>query len=259
MDNICNNARKAQSQSRTQGRLSRTRLVGGALSLGLLANLAALPGVAQQAEPLPDVEPTTEGSQLPTELPEGARFKCQISEGAFTVMYQPESQPDKVYPWATPGEMGGGWTAERRCNTISDRLESYRPEGLVELQVGMENGYDVVCATTEQSPGQCKIVFTVPPGQNPVVTRDQVFENLALADAGNDTTVVNTFTGSGSNDILGQIGEAINFPLGGSSATRSTSAGINLKPFLDRADGGTGAALSNGTAPGRRLNPNNFR
>ncbi len=254
MDNR-NNARKAKSQNRTPSRLSRARLVGGALSLGLLANLAALPGVAQEADPLPDVEPTARDTQLP----EDARFKCQIYAGVFTVMYEPESQPDKVYPWATPGEMGGGWTAERRCNTISDRLESYRPEGLVELQVGMENGYNVVCATTEQSPGQCKIVFTVPPGQNPVVTRDQVFQNLALADAGNDTTVVNTFTGSGSSDILGQIGEAINFPLGGSSATRSTSAGINLKPFLDRADGGTGAALRGDNAPSRRLSPNNFR
>lgn len=242
------NIRKAHS--RTQA--SHTRLVGGALCMGLLA--LAAPGIAQETNPLPEVEPTAENGSLP----EDARFECQLFEGAYTVMYRPESQPDQVYPWATPGELGGGWTAERRCYTISDRLESYRPEGLVELQVGMENGYDVVCATTEQSPGQCKIVFTVPPGQNPVVTRDRVFENLALADAGNDTTVVNTFTGNGSNDILGQISEAINFPLG-RTANPSTSTGINLKPFLDSADGGTGAALNERTVPGRRLNPESFR
>ncbi|MGB3294421.1 MAG: COP23 domain-containing protein [Phormidesmis sp.] len=244
------NIRKAHSRSQ----FGHARLVGGALCLGLLTNLAA-PGMAQESNPLPDVEPTAEDSSLP----EDARFECQLSEGAYTVMYRPESQPDTVYPWATPGEMGGGWTAERRCYTISERLESYRPEGLVELQVGMENGYDVVCATTEQSPGLCKIVFTVPPGQNPVVTRDRVFENLALADAGNTTTVVNTYTGNGSNNILGQISEAFNLPLGGSSTTPSTSTGINLKPFLDTADGGTGAALKSPTAPGRSLNPNNFR
>ena len=230
-----------------------TRLVGGALCMGLLT--LAAPGMAQESESLPEVEPTVEGGSLP----EDARFECQLYEGAFTVMYRPESQPETVYPWATPSQMGGGWTAERRCYAISDRLESYRPEGLVELQVGMENGYDIVCATTEQSPGQCKIVFTVPPGQNPVVTRDRVFENLALADAGNNTTVVNTFTGNGNNDILGQIGEALNLPIGNASANRPSSNGINLKPFLDRADGGTGAALRSGTTPGRPLNPNNFR
>ncbi|WP_121970998.1 COP23 domain-containing protein [Leptolyngbya sp. BC1307] len=232
----------------TPGRRGRT-LVGSALCTGLLSGLVALPGHAQSTEPVPEVEPAAEGSELPAD----ARFACQLYQGEFTVMYQPESQPEQAYPWATPGEMGGGWTAERRCYTISDRLESYRPQGLVDLQVGVENGYDIVCATTEQTPGQCQIVFTVPPGQNPVVTRDRVFENLAQADAGSDTTVVNTFTGNGSN-ILGQLGEILNFPSSGTSADA-----INLKPFLDTADGGTGSALRPSAQPSRPLNPDNFR
>lgn len=225
-------------------------LIGGTLCTGLLAGLVALPGYAQSTEPIPEVEPAAEGSELPAD----ARFSCQLYQGEFTVMYQPESQPDQAYPWATPGQLGGGWTAERRCNTISDRLESYRPQGLVDLQVGVENGYDIVCATNEQTPGQCQIVFTVPPGQNPVTTRDRVFENLAQADAGNDTTVVNTFNGNGSS-ILGEIGEVLNFPTSG----RSSNTGINLKPFLDNADGGTGTALRATPSPSRPLNPDNFR
>jgi hypothetical protein len=155
--------------------------------------------------------------------------------------------------------MGGGWTAERRCFAISDRLESYRPEGLAELQVGMENGYDIVCATTEQSPGECKIVFTVPRGQNPVVTRDRVFDNLTIADAGTETTVVTTFTGTNDNDLLGELGNIIgNWPIGQQAPT-ATSNGINLKPFLSPADGGTGSALNAPVAPSRSLNPDNFR
>lgn len=225
--------------------------------LGLMAGALASPlgSYAQEApsEPLPEVEPTTGGSQLPTD----ARFECQISDGAFTVMYLPESQPDRAYPWATPGEMGGGWTAERRCYTISERLEEYRPEGLVELQVGTENGYDTVCATTEQVPGLCKIVFTVPPGQDPVGTRDRVFDNLVLADGGSDTTVVNTFADSGNSNILGQIGDVLSFPIPGAGSQART--GIDLKPFLDPADGGTGTALTRSAPAGRPLNPDNFR
>jgi hypothetical protein len=223
------------------------RRLSGVLCTGLFAGLlsAALPSFAQE---LPEVDPPTSGQ----DLPEDARFECQLYEGEFTVMYRPESQPDRVYPWATPGAMGGDWSAEKRCYTISERLEAYRPEGLVELQVGIENGYDIVCATTEQVPGLCKIVFTVPPGQNPVMTRDRVFENLALADAGNNTNVVNTYTGAGSPDILGQIGEALNLPMSGSERT-----GINLKPFLDTADGGTGTALNGAST--RSLNPDSFR
>ncbi len=249
---------KSLFQGRIHGQLSRVALLGSALCTGLVVSVigTALPGYTQDADPLPEVESTAEGSQLP----EDARFECQLSDGQFTVMYRPESQPEQVYAWATPGEMGGGWTAEKRCYTISERLESYRPEGLVDLQVGTENGYDIVCATTEQTPGLCKIVFTVPPGQDPVITRDRVFENLALADGGNDTTVVNTFTGAGSPDILGQISEALGtqgFPVLGSPGSPSAN-GINLKPFLDTADGGTGTALRPSTSS-RPLNPENFR
>jgi len=227
-------------------------LIGGAL----IASVIAAPGIAQTDDSLPDVESTTESAQVPTE----ARFECQISNGEYTVMYLPENQPESAYAWATPGEMGGGWTAEKRCFTISERLESYRPEGLAELQVGTENGYDTVCATTEQFPSLCKIVFTVPPGQNPVITRDLVFENLALADGGTDTTVVSTFTGSNDNGLLGEIGSVISgFPMPSTPAATPSSNGINLKPFLAPADGGTGTALRRPAPAGRPLNPDNFR
>lgn len=224
----------------------------------LVTSFAAItaPSFAQSSDPLPDVESTIEGAQVPTE----ARFACQISNGEYTVMYLPENQPESAYAWATPGDMGGGWTAEKRCFTISERLESYRPEGLAELQVGSENGYDTVCATTEQFPSLCKIVFTVPPGQNPVITRDLVFENLALADGGTDTTVVSTFTGSSNSGLLGEIGSVINsFPMPNTPTATSSSNSINLKPFLSPADGGTGTALGELTPAGRRLNPDNFR
>ena len=226
-------------------------LIGGAITASIFTNF--LPVRAQSTE---DALPEVDASDGGNPLPEDARFECQISNGEFTVMYLPESQPDQAYSWATPEAMGGGWTAENRCYTISDRLEAYRPEGLTELQVGTENGYDVVCATTEQEPGLCKIVFTVPPGQNPVVTRDRVFENLALADSGTETTVVNTFTGAGGSDILEKITGAFNLPFPESAPASRT--GINLKPFLDPSDGGTGSALENGT-PVRSLNPDNFR
>ena len=246
--------------STNRDRLSRTLLLTGTI-LSAIAT-AALPGYAQiPPPPLPDVESQGQETPEPTEDP---RFECQIVDGQYIVMYLPENQPDRAYKWATPTRMGGGWTAEKRCFAISDRLESYRPEGLVELQVGMENGYDVVCATTEQSPGQCKIVFTVPRGQNPVVTRDRVFDNLTIADTGTETTVVTTFTGSDNSDLLSEIGNVIgNFPITSSPSSAPnptpTSDGINLKPFLSPADGGTGTALTESSVPSRSLNPNNFR
>ena len=121
-----------------------------------------------------------------TTTADSPRFTCQMHNGRYTVMYTPESQPNQPQPWAIPGDMGSNWPAQRRCSEIGARLESYRPDGLLELQTGVENGYNTVCVTTESNP-TCRIVFTVPDGQDPIATRDQVFENLTLADSGQQT------------------------------------------------------------------------
>jgi hypothetical protein len=216
---------------------------GITLSVGLAMVLAG-GAIAQTTPPSSDITSST-------------RFACQYSDGQYTVMYYPQSQPGQAYPWATPTELGGGWTEERRCNEISRRLESYRPDGLLEMQTGLENGYNTICVTTQQD-ASCRIVLTVPPGQDPLVTRDRVFENLAVADRGQQTDSVTTFTG-GDDGILNRIGEALNIDLPGSR--RSNSDSINLRPFLDAADGGTGTRLQGGipAQSSPQLNPDSFR
>ncbi|MBD1911353.1 MULTISPECIES: COP23 domain-containing protein [unclassified Leptolyngbya] len=185
------------------------------------------------------------------------RFSCQVVNGQYVVVYTPENESDAQYPWAEPTQLGGGWTPELRCAEISRRLESYRPDGLLELQTGTENGYNTICVTTERASG-CRIVLTVPPGQDPLATRDRVFENLVVADSGQRTDAVTTFNDD-ADDILGQIGEVLGFP-GTPRRGSSSSDGINLRPFLSPADGGTGEYL-NGPAGsgGQRLNPDRFR
>ncbi|ASC74233.1 hypothetical protein XM38_052080 [Halomicronema hongdechloris C2206] len=221
----------------------------GGLALGLAMMMGqAIPLSAQDAPP---------DSDTPSPAATGPRFACQVHNGQYTVMYLPQSQPGEAYPWAIPEDMGSAWPAERRCNEISRRLESYRPDGLVEMLTAVENGYNTVCVTTEAVPA-CRIVFTVPPGQDPVATRDRVFENLALADEGQSTQGVNTFTDDGDTSLLpGSLLESLGAILGNSP---SRSNGINLKPFLDEADGGTGEQLRDGVgASGPTLNPDDFR
>jgi hypothetical protein len=259
--------------SRLTGRKSAKLAIGSSLAALFLLPGAGLTVLAQTAEnpnePEVPTEPSsTENSEADSETgtansdgetttsSTSPRFTCQMHNGQYTVMYNPESQSGQAYPWAVPNDMGSNWSAQRRCNEISARLESYRPDGLLELQTGMENGYNTVCVTTE-SASNCRIVFTVPEGQDPMATRDQVFENLTMADSGQQTQGVNTFVGGG-NDVLGQIGDI----LGASNAPSTLSSGrngISLKPFLAPEDGGTGTRLTNGSAGGRTLNPDNFR
>jgi hypothetical protein len=235
--------------------------------VGLVATPAMAQSISSTTVPTTDVVLPTDGSggtppntgttSLPStgNLPLNAvRFSCQTSNGRATVMYQPESQSGKYFAWAVPQQMGGGWTPERRCQEISARLELYRPDGLVEMQTGTENGYNTVCVTTDKMPS-CRIVFTVPRGQDPVATRDGVFQNLAIADSGQQTAGVFTLQDQSGDKLLNQIGGALKVDLGGLfGATKTSSAvparrnGIALKPFLDRADGGTGAQLKSASA-----------
>ncbi|WP_052051051.1 COP23 domain-containing protein [Leptolyngbya sp. KIOST-1] len=223
------------------------KLLRGGLATALLLGPLAGVGQAQTETGTPETPPA-EADSTP-------RFTCQLQNGQYTVMYAPTSQPGQVYPWAVPQDMGSAWPADRRCAEISARLERYRPDGMLALETSVENGYNTVCVTTEAVSG-CRIVFTVPQGQDPALTRDRVFDNLTVADRGDQTQGVTTFTG-GNSDILDQIGSVLGLP-GAMSPSRRTN-GIYLKPFLDPADGGTGARLSGGRPAGRPLNPDAFR
>jgi hypothetical protein len=184
------------------------------------------------------------------------RFNCEFVNGEYTVMYYPESRPDQGYAWAIPSALGGGWTPEKRCDAITTRFESYREDGLLELTTGEENGYDTICVTTQVDPRDCRLVLTVPPGQDPQLTRDLIFDNLLVADDGGSTQGVYTFGDrQGGGDILSEITNVLNGGSGkqSSNSQKSSPENINLRPFLDTADGGTGENLkqlkSNSAAP----------
>ncbi len=218
-------------------------LVGGAAQAGSAVQIAQSGDVVVPTE-------TTGGSATGgTTTPplNTIRFACQSSGGVPTVMYMPESQPNQAYAWAVPSNMGGGWSSDRRCTEISRRLEAYRPDGLTEMKTSVENGYNTICVTTERVPS-CRIVLTVPQGQDPVALRDRVFQNLTIADSGQQTQGVAAYTDKGNN-ILGQLGQVLG--IGGSSANAKPlvrSSNIDLRPFLDAKDGGTGARLTGGMA-----------
>lgn len=232
-----------------------TQLLASSLSLAFLA-LAPTVAVAQTEAESPSSDSTESPTSSDAERP---RFTCEFRQGQYTVMYHPESQPEQSYPWAVPSELGGGWTPERRCNEIARRLEFYRPDGLVELGTGRENNYDIVCVTTEADP-RCRIVFTVPPGQDPQRTRNLVFDNIVQADSGESTQPVNALVGNPDDArFLEEIlGEDI---LGGDRPSNSQQRRdrVNLKPFLDSNDGGTGELLDRSSSDAPRLDPENFR
>jgi hypothetical protein len=225
----------------------------------------AQPSEPNQTQPNSESTSTQPSSESDSTTASQPRFACQFIGGQYTVMYHPKSQPSQAYPWAIPSNLGGGWTSERRCNEISRRLESYRPDGLQELRASVENNYNIVCVTTEKN-SDCRIVLTVPPNQDSQSTRDRVFQNLTLADSGKETQGINTFINSSRDSRM--LNDLLNLglsSLGSRNRTQLRSQNVDLRPFLDKADGGNGTRLRNGVGsviPPRanpRLNPNNFR
>ncbi len=206
---------------------------------------------------------TTSTSSSSQTVDTATRFSCQMDTNGYTVMYSPQSQPSQLFAWATPQALGGGWDAQRRCNTIAQRLESYRPDGLVELRTSTLNGYNVLCVTSEADPS-CRLVLTVPPGRDSFQVRNDVFQNLISADSGQSTIGVNTYRSAGLGDAI-NLGRTL---LGNGKRAAVSKDAIQLKPFLDKQDGGNGKLLRNvkKTSPqsrpsqsGNRLNPDLFR
>lgn len=218
-------------------------------NLALFAQAQTVPEIIVDTIPIEDPTsppPEAEDIVVETDSPPSndPRFTCEYNNGQYTVMYNPVTQPDQSYPWAIPQQMGSNWSPEKRCRAISQRLETYRPDGLLELQTRMLNNESIVCVTTETDPS-CRIVFTVPRGQDPILTRDRVFENLASANTGEQTWGVTTFTHNFSlRDLLR------------GNTSRNANNSINLRPFLDPADGGTGRELRSTSS---QLNPDLFR
>jgi Circadian oscillating protein COP23 len=141
--------------------------------------------------------------------------------------------------------MGTNWNANKRCTEIARRLEDYRRDGLKELRTEVKNQYDTVCVTTEKN-SECRIVFTIPKGQDAIATRDSVFRNLTVADSGQQTVGVNTYADGGNNGLNGILGNIMGNNSGTTTPkpTRMVPKGsIDLRPFLSEKDGGTGTKL----------------
>jgi hypothetical protein len=119
-----------------------------------------------------------------------------------------------------------------------------------------------------------------------MVTRDRVFENLTIADDGQQTQGVNTLTDKDRPDLsLGELGKLEQTGQTGQTGqinqigrilgrgieeiargSQSNDDPINLRPFLDPADGGTGTKLqgsplrnSHSSSRSQQLKPDNFR
>ena len=109
------------------GKRLTTLAVSGGIATLLLIPQVGIPVNAQTSEETNETEGLPEPTDAENEeanpesdtvepagdvnTPATPRFTCQLNNGQYTVMYNPESQPEQAYAWAIPGDMGSNWPA----------------------------------------------------------------------------------------------------------------------------------------------------
>lgn len=78
-------------------------------------------------------------------------------------------------------EFGGDWNQGKRCETIADRLETFRKDGLIALdyrQDPVTPSQWVICAKTKKSQDNCPLLVTLKPGEDPYKAFSSTFGAL---------------------------------------------------------------------------------
>lgn len=104
-------------------------------------------------------------------------FVCGTDMGTPATMVVTAKGERAFIRWTSDRFSNSGWSAERRCNAVSQRLqESYDKGKLQYLTTGRINGLPVVCST-DRGGGSCiDLIYTLKPGQNPATTLSQLLQ-----------------------------------------------------------------------------------
>jgi hypothetical protein len=122
---------------------------------------------------------------VPTLISENSRFLCQQqyypNEGSiWTVVYD---DGKTRHPWMRMvNEFGGGWNQEKRCDTIAERLEGFRKDGLIALDYRTDPNtlsQYVICARTKLSGDKnCPLLVTLKSNEDPYPAFSKSFAAL---------------------------------------------------------------------------------
>lgn len=162
-------------------------------------------------------------------------FSCGTSNGVPTTLASTnDGRSVPMIRWTSNTFDAAGWTAERRCQEVSQRFETYRQQGrLAFVTTGRINGQPVIC-TAPRDRGPCDgLLYTLKPGQDPTLALRRLFD-------------VRYKSRGPLNESSGRLYLSIDELLGGSAA------GNTPTPSVPRSVAAPG---SSGSATYRSINP----
>jgi hypothetical protein len=123
--------------------------------LSLLASFAVLGTIAP-----------AQAGEKPT-----AKFKCGTSQGVPATIATTTRGDMPVIRWASNYFSGKGYSAQYRCQVVSNKFQQYYSSGMLNyLTTGVSNRQPVVCVAKVKGGPCAGVLFTLKPGSDPWTT-----------------------------------------------------------------------------------------
>lgn len=100
-----------------------------------------------------------------------ASFFCGSDLGAPATMVRTPDGDKPFIRWTSNRFEAGGWSPERRCQEVSQRLQDASNRGNLRfLTTGRMNGQPVVCTASKEGGPCLDLLYTLKPEQDPAAT-----------------------------------------------------------------------------------------
>ncbi|MFB2920503.1 COP23 domain-containing protein [Aerosakkonema funiforme] len=94
-------------------------------------------------------------------------FECKEFEGAWTTIAKTQQQQRQFIRWVSDFGARAGYTPERRCNEVTNRMNFYvRTKYPQYLTTGVQSDYPIICVTDREGNGCQGLVYTLKKREN---------------------------------------------------------------------------------------------
>lgn len=104
-------------------------------------------------------------------------FFCSTSASVPTTVYlNKQGTQEPWITWSSDYFTDSGWTPEKRCLEVSNRLETYRIKNQLQyVTSGVINNQKVICVAATQGAPCGGIIYTLKPGQDAIAALNNLF------------------------------------------------------------------------------------
>jgi Circadian oscillating protein COP23 len=104
-------------------------------------------------------------------------FSCKKVSGAWTTVVNESDKPEQqIIRWTSDVGAFAGYTPERRCKEVTNRMNKYLSESGQFITYGTMNNLNVICTTNRLGKDCLHLLYTLKPDQAPKETLEDLFQ-----------------------------------------------------------------------------------